>query len=323
MKKYPQLYRKLVARGILDAPKAELWTLRQLRREYIEAAHKDGKAESTLNNQSNSLKKLEEYFGERTLDALDVDAARDYVAAIDRRVDSGAISGATRAGYIRDVKAVFNWAVAKGIIAKNPFDGIKKGSFRNEARKVYIDQERTRAVLEACWNSNSPLEWRALFALARFQGLRVPSETRALRWQDVDFDRRLLSITSQKTARYEGKGRRVMPLFAPTLAILQELRESQPRKQAFIFADLLPHMRTEGNLRTGLLKILDRAGLEAWTNLFNNLRKSASTDVAERYGATAESRFIGHSEKVADEHYLQVLPSTLRDEGGLFGDWKA
>ena len=80
-------------------------------------------------------------------------------------------------------------------------------------------------------------------------------------------------------------------------------------------------MRTEGNLRTGLLKILDRAGLEAWTNLFNNLRKSASTDVAERYGATAESRFIGHSEKVADEHYLQVLPSTLRDEGGLFSDW--
>lgn len=315
------LYRRLVERGVIDAPKAEFWTLEQLRRAYIDAGDRGGKAESTLRNQTNSLKKIEEYFGDITLDGLDADAARAYADALDERVDDGAISGATRAGYIRDAKSAFNWAVENRVVGSNPFDGIPKGSFRNEARKVYIDEERTRAVLEACWNSDHPLEWRALFTLARFQGLRIASETRALKWSDVDFDRRQMIITSQKTKKYAGKSTRLMPIFAPTLSDLQELRETQPKKQIFVFSDLLPQMRKEGNLRTGFLRILNRAGLEPWTRLFSNLRASAATDVADRYGATTESRWIGHSEKVADEHYLQILPSTQNDAGGLFGDW--
>ena len=321
VRRFPILWRKLIDRGIINAPKAEFWTLPQLRRAYIEAGYKDGKAENTLRNQDNSLKKLEGIFGAITLDELDADAARGFVDLIDRNVADGTISGSTRAGYIRDVKSAFNWAVAEGIVSKNPFDGIKKGSFRNESRKEYIDQELTRAVLEACRNSDHPLEWRALFALARFQGLRVPSETRALRWQDVDFDSRQLTITSQKTKRYEGKDRRVMPLFAPTLAILQELRETRPKNQVFVFADLLPQMRSESNIRTGLLRVLNRAGLVPWKKLFCNLRASAATDVAKVHGAIAESRWIGHTEKVADDHYLQVLPSAQRDEAGLFSNW--
>ena len=322
VKKYPTLYRKLIERGVLDAPPAEFWTLEQLRREYIEAGEREGKTENTLRNQTNSLLKLEEYFETITLDELDADAARTYADVLDGRVAEGMISGATRAGYIRDVKRAFNWAVESGIVAVNPFDGIKKGSFRNEARKVYINQELTRAVLEACRNSDHPLEWRALFALARYQGLRIPSEPRALRWKDVDFDRRQMTITSQKTKRHEGKGMRVMPIFEPTRAILQELREAQPKNQVFVFADLLPQMRAESNIRTGFLRILKRAGLEPWTAIFQNLRKSAGTDVADRYGTTAESRWLGHSEKVADEHYLQVLPTAQNDEGGLFADWQ-
>ena len=106
--------------------KNKVLTLPQLRRAYIEAGHKDGKAENTLRNQDNSLKKLEGIFGAITLDELDADAARGFVDLIDRNVADGTISGSTRAGYIRDVKSAFNWAVAEGIVSKNPFDGIRQ-----------------------------------------------------------------------------------------------------------------------------------------------------------------------------------------------------
>ena len=47
--------------------KNKVLTQPQLRRAYIEAGYKDGKAENTLRNQDNSLKKLEGIFGAITL----------------------------------------------------------------------------------------------------------------------------------------------------------------------------------------------------------------------------------------------------------------
>lgn len=321
VKRYPELFRRLIDKGVLAAPSAELYTIKRALVEWNAAGRKEGKSENTLRNQWNSLEKLQSFFGaDTTLDCIDEEAALAFAADIDRKVTAGGIAGATRAGYIRDIKSAFNWARDNGIVAANPFDKIKKGSFRNEARKEYIDLERARAVLEACRNSDNPHEWRALFALARFQGLRVPSETRALRWQDVDFDTMRLDVTSPKTQRYVGKGRRVMPLFPPTATILRELHESTPRGRVFVFDALLIQMRAEANLRTGFLRILDRAGLDHWTKPFSNLRASAATDVSQTYGAKAESQWLGHSERVADDHYLQVLPSALNNEAGLFAD---
>lgn len=324
VKEYPALWRKLIDRGILDAPKAELWTLEQLRRAYVEAGHKSGKAPGTLTTQTNSINKLEAFFGAITLDQIDEEAARAFADYCDQRIKNGVLSVATRATYIKDARALFNWAVKEGVVATNPFapkSGIVRGSYINREKQEYIDQERTRAVMEACRNSDHPLEWRALFALARYQGLRIPNESRALRWQDVDFDNRWLTIPSQKTKRYEGKDKRGMPIFAPTLAILQELRESQKPGQVFVFDALLPLQRREGH-RTGFARILERAGIDLWPRLFDNLRSSASTDVRETYGETAENRWIGHSKQIAEDHYYQVLPSAQRDEAGLFSDWE-
>ena len=55
--------------------------------------------------------------------------------------------------------------------------------------------------------------WRLLIALSRFAGLRTPSEAFSLRWQDVDWERQRLTITSPKTEHLAGRGYRVIPLF--------------------------------------------------------------------------------------------------------------
>ena len=50
-------------------------------------------------------------------------------------------------------------------------------------------------------------------ALARFGGLRIPSEAFSLKWSDVDWERNRMSVPSPKTERL-GKTHRVIPLFS-------------------------------------------------------------------------------------------------------------
>ena len=78
------------------------------------------------------------------------------------------------------------------------------------------------------------------------------------------------------------------------------------------------------------LVILKRAGLKSWPKLFNNLRASCETDLAKTHPIKAVCDWIGHSVKVAHEHYLQttesdfdeavkLLPKSMPDSGGNRG----
>ena len=60
------------------------------------------------------------------------------------------------------------------------------------------------------------------------------------------------------------------------------------------------------NLRTQFAKIIRRAGLEPWPKLWQNLRSSRETELAEHFPAHVVCRWLGNSEPVAREHYLQV-----------------
>jgi hypothetical protein len=60
------------------------------------------------------------------------------------------------------------------------------------------------------------------------------------------------------------------------------------------------------NLRQQLKRIIKRAGLEPWPKLFQNLRSSRQTELAEKFAAHLVCAWIGNSEKIARDHYLQV-----------------
>ena len=50
-------------------------------------------------------------------------------------------------------------------------------------------------------------------------------------------------------------------------------------------------------------KIADRAGLGTIERPFDNMRKSRSNEVWERWGAEKENLWIGHSEAIRRKHY--------------------
>lgn len=59
-------------------------------------------------------------------------------------------------------------------------------------------------------------------------------------------------------------------------------------------------------LRTRFERIIQRAGLNPWPRLFQNLRSSRETELAERYPIQVVVAWLGNSDPVAKKHYLQV-----------------
>ena len=60
------------------------------------------------------------------------------------------------------------------------------------------------------------------------------------------------------------------------------------------------------NLRTRLLWIIKRAGLQPWPKLWQNLRSTRETELADQFPAHVSAAWIGNSVAVAVKHYLQV-----------------
>jgi hypothetical protein len=60
------------------------------------------------------------------------------------------------------------------------------------------------------------------------------------------------------------------------------------------------------NLRTQFERILKRAGVTPWPQLFHNLRSSRKTELAEQFPSHVVCNWLGNSEDIARKHYLQT-----------------
>lgn len=79
------------------------------------------------------------------------------------------------------------------------------------------------------------------------------------------------------------------------------------------------------NLRTNLERIIEKAEHEPWPRLLQNLRVSCETDWVERYPAHVVAKWLGHSPKVAAQHYLMSREHHFEDvvrgdRGGMASD---
>ena len=193
----------------------------------------------------------------------------------------------------------FRAAIRRDLLHRNPFDGIKCAVGANGDRVRYVSREDAGKVLAACPNA----EWRLIFALSRYAGLRCPSEHLALRWGDVDWEHNRMTVRSPKTEHHEGKASRVVPIFPELFPYLRECFElAEPGTEHVITR----YRSGNANLRTQLERIIRKAGLEPWPKLFHNLRATRETELAESFPLHVVCAWIGNSQPIAAKHYLQV-----------------
>lgn len=171
-----------------------------------------------------------------------------------------------------------------------------------EDREHFVTRADAQLVLDACPDA----EWRLIFALARFGGLRVPSELLALRWRDIDWGASRFRVTSPKKA-HAGKASRTVPIFPELLPYLRDAFEAAEDGAEYVISK---HRNT--NLRTRLGKIIRRAGLEPWPKLFMNLRASCETELVKEHPIHVVTDWLGNTPSVAAKHYLQTTEADYR-----------
>ena len=194
-------------------------------------------------------------------------------------------------------RAIFEYAKKSRIIKENPFASLKLPSQENKERMFTITPEMASKVLDAC----PSLEWKLIFAMSRYGGVRVPSELVELRWQDILWAENKIFIHSPKTA-HQRKPSRFIPLY-PELKILLELAFNEAPEGSI---KVLRNCNGSKNYRKGLHRIILKAGLLPWQKLFTNLRSTRETELAKIYSLQAVTAWMGNTPKVALGHYLQV-----------------
>ncbi len=209
------------------------------------------------------------------------------------------LSEATVSRRVGVAKHLFRLAVRWKLISQSPFADVKAGGQVNPARMFFITRDMAGKVLDGCPDA----QWRLLFALSRYGGLRCPSEHLGLRWGDVDWERSRFLVHSPKTEHHAGGGTRWVPIFPELLPYLREVYEAAEPGTEYA---ITRYRDSRCNLRTHFKRIIRRAGLEPWPKLFANLRSSRETELCQNFPVHVVCKWIGNTPRIAQQHYLQV-----------------
>lgn len=122
-----------------------------------------------------------DYFGaEKLLTEITTGDAKDWRLWLKSHEKLSENTIRRRVGF---AKQFFKNAAEHEYIPKNPFDALKGVSIHGNPEKFYfITEAEARKIMDACPNA----EWRLLFSLSRWGGLRCPSEHLAMKWSDIN-----------------------------------------------------------------------------------------------------------------------------------------
>ncbi|HZZ71574.1 MAG TPA: site-specific integrase, partial [Pirellulales bacterium] len=262
---------------------------------------------STRINLKRAAKGLKEFFGcERMTSTITLGEADQYGQFLFDPSQSG-VGDNTARRMLGRAKQLFRAAERLGVIpeGKSPFRDTRGVQVRENAeRQYFVSEDEVQAILAVLPTPQKKL----IFVLARYGGLRCPSEHLALRWSNIDFDKCRMRIKSPKTEAHEGKDYRECPIFPELLPYLkaawQEWQQSGRQDDYVIKTDDREGKHT--NWRTWLEKAIKKAGRKQWPKLFQNMRSTRETELCETFPLHVVAKWIGNSPAVATKHYLQV-----------------
>jgi len=251
---------RLARVGLVDLPRATL--LGPFLDDYIEQRRRRGDVtDSTIEVWGHTRRNLKTYFGPdkdmRTIGPADADDWAAWLRSHEKLAEN------TIRKRSQFAKKFFAVAVKRKLLPENPFAGLVGAVVSVPDRQYFVPRESVDLLLEQC---HGP-EFRLLLVMARYLGVRVPSEIVPMKWGHVDWEKMRIVITSPKTKRHKGGDKRVCPIFPEVAPALREAWEAAPEGAQWIF----PSVRHAGkNLRSWLERAILRSGLTPWPRLWQN-----------------------------------------------------
>ena len=290
-----ELHKRLVVLGLVQ-PRDEQpasTTLGSILNAYI--AKRARLKPNTLRNYKTTQRLLETHFGkDRIVNSIHAGHARDY-----REWLVAKYATATVSREIKRARQFFEYVKDHRLTTENPFAKIKAGSQKNTKRKYFVDRNTIDKVLESCPDNN----WRLLIVLARYGGLRVPSELQQLTWNDIDWHNGKFTVRVPKKDHIDGHEMRVVPIFPEIRPYLQQAFEEAQAGCVYV---LPKRFHAAGYAYAGVKRAVERAGINPWEKLLQNLRATRETELMRTEPAHLVYTWLGNSREVAEDHYLMA-----------------
>jgi len=234
------------------------------------------------------LKHLLPFFADVPLLAINTSAIRKYRQ---ERNQEKTLTAATVNRDLSVLRRVLYWGVEEGYLSSNPLGRLRMERERRTKRPVLSVREE-QLLLAA-----SPAHLQRIILCALHTGMRR-GEILSQRWEDIDFDNRILHVSHSKTP--EGEAREI-PLTGRLYEMLHAIR--QQRGPVFTY---------DGNaikiIKTTWASSLRRSGIRHFR--FHDLRHTANTRMMLA-GVLQEVRreILGHSSQRSrdvNDRYTQI-----------------
>lgn len=226
-------------------------------------------------------------FGAKTLDSITSLMIEEYKQQRLRKVKPGTVNR-----EIALLKHLFNMAITWGMATVNPMRGVKL--LREDNVPVrFLTKEEIDKLLAACTDYSRPIVLTALHT-----GMRR-GEILGLKWDQVDFDAKIITILHSKNGRV-----RKIPINSVLLDVLAKLKASATQEHVFISNKTKEPI---GKFQTAWLTAIRKSGIIRCR--FHDLRHTfASHLVASGVDLVTVKELLGHSDINMTLRYAHSAP---------------
>jgi integrase len=254
------------------------------------------------------LRHLKAFFGESRLSRITVETVEEY--RTQRRAQptktnpNRTMKGATVNRELECLKCVLDLAVKRKYIPENPAAAVK---YFNELRERPIRRmltvEEELRILEA-----APPHLRVAIILLSQTGGRTYSEGFSLRWDQVDFENKLIRLDND--VKTPGSAEPV-PLSEYACEVLQAWSKAQTPKSPFVFPS--PHLPDQpiSTVKTAWKATLNRAAVPHFP--IYNLRHVFCTRLSGVAADAVVQRAMRHTSPETKRRYQLGMTDQVRD----------
>lgn len=224
-------------------------------------------------------------------------------------------SGPTVARYLATLSACLSFAQKElHWIPSNPASQVRKPK-EAPGRIRYLDQEEIPRLLDACRNSTCPDLLPAAVLALTTGGRR--EEILGLRWAQVDFQSRRITLKAGETKNGEG---RPLPLSRQAFELLQERAKVRRLNDDRVFPPTARAKKAEYiDLRKPWETALKQAGIEDFH--WHDLRHTAASYLAMSGVSPLEiSKILGHKTMAMVSRYSHLAPDRVSELGDALAD---
>lgn len=271
-------------------------TVQEAQREFLRdqaAQHKS----STLRSYLQTLTIFSDAFAHRPMRSL-------IAADVDSWLDRLNMAPNTVAKHAKQLKTFFAWCQSKDYM--DPLR-IRTSSAIGVGDKDFIPADDLQTWIN---HFRRQPEIQCGLAIARWSGVRVPSELQTLTIASVDWDASRLHIVDSKRSRRAARAPPVVretPLFPELVPYLRKIwpADGSPTDP------LLPSIAADGGAAfvRECKEARDQCGLE-WPRLFTSVRATRESELIHRFDVHTACEWIGNSPAVAAKFYQQITAET-------------